>query len=738
MDPVIIVSNRLPISIGRAANGSFTYNHTSGGLGTAIASLNLAGGHLWIGWPGIASDDLTESEKEQITNHLIDTYDYIPVFQTKQQISDFYEGYSNDTLWPLFHYFPEKANYQDRYWQAYQQVNELYRQAVENFAENASTIWIHDYHLMLLPELVRQTLPESKIGFFLHTPFPSYELFRQLPERNELISGLLGADLVGFQIYDYARHFFSSASRLIGAESRGDIIEYNGRHIKVDTYPIGIDNERFTKQLNTRESQTELAVLEDHYKGQKLIVAIDRLDYSKGIIERMRGFETFLEQHPNLHSKTTLYMIEAPSRTEVQAYKQLRDTVELMVSRINGTYGTAAWTPIIYLFQNFGFDKIAPLYNRADIALITPLRDGMNLVAKEYIACKQNRPGVLVLSETIGAADELLDAILVNPNNTQQIANAIYQAIKMPVPEQRRRMRRLKKRISEYSVQRWASDYMTDLIKAAKSHKGQFKNRLTEKKQNIIINKYRKARNRLLLLDYDGTLMDFVSAPVVGSAKPDAALLELIGKLQQHKDTKIVITSGRTKETMQKWFGAFPRIALVAEHGAWIKDHNEWVMQAKSFNKRPYLRAMKQFAPRTAGAVVDAKDFGVVWHYRSVNPELAFIRNGELRTALHQLAEGSDIGIYDGRKIIEVKPKHLHKGVIAREFSDRYPSDFILAIGNDYTDEQMFEALPPHAATIKIGPGPTGAHYQVANASAGRRLLQSLGQAVKRTKSNHL
>lgn len=725
MDPIIVVSNRLPISIAREKDGTFTYNHTSGGLGTAIASLNMSGGHIWIGWPGIASDDLTENDKETITNHLIDTYGYVPVFQTKQQIADFYEGYSNDTIWPLFHYFPEKANYQANYWQAYQQVNELYLQAIENFAEKESTIWINDYHLMLLPQLVRRALPEAKIGFFLHIPFPSYELFRQLPERCELIKGLLGADLVGFHIYDYARHFISSAERLIGAHSTNGAIEYDGRIIKVDTYPIGIDYDRFTEQLHTKESQKELAQLDARYKNQKLIVAIDRLDYSKGILERLRGFEMFLNQHPEYHEKATLYMIEAPSRTEVPAYKHLRDEVELLVSRINGLHATIQWTPIIYLFQNFGFDKIAPLYHRADIALITPLRDGMNLVAKEYIACKENRLGVLILSETIGAADELIDAVQVNPNNTQQVADTIYDAIKMPRPEQRRRLRRMQKRVKEYSVQRWANDYIDDLKKAAKMHKGQFRKRLNEKSTSALMNKYRTAHSRLLLLDYDGTLKHFVDTPGTAAAKPDNDLLELIGTLTKQPNTKVVITSGRTKDTMEKWFGKFPRLGLVAEHGAWVKDHGEWVKESSGFDKRPYIRMMRKFALRTAGAIVDAKDFGVVWHYRRVSPELAFVRNGELRNELQHLAEHTDIGVYDGRKIIEIKPKNLHKGVLAREFTDRYPSDFILAVGDDYTDEQMFEALPPQAYSIKIGPGATNAKYQVSHLGKALQVLRS-------------
>lgn len=543
---------------------------------------------------------------------------------------------------------------------------------------------------------------------------------------------MLGADLVGFHIYDYARHFMSSAERLLGATARNGTLDYDGRFIKVDTYPIGIDYDRFTTQLHSRESQKELRALNDRYTGQKLIVAIDRLDYSKGILERMRGFEMFLQQHPEWHGKATLYMIESPSRTEVPAYKQLRDDVELLVSRINGAYGSAQWTPIIYLFQNFGFDTIAPLYHRAEVALITPLRDGMNLVAKEYLACKESVPGVLILGESIGAADELIDAIQINPNNTQQVADAIHEALTMPRPEQRKRLKRMQKRVKEYSVQRWGNDFITDLAKAAAVHKGQFKKQITPAATTALVAKFRRAHYRLLLIDYDGTLKKFASVPGSQAAQPDAAVLALITRLTELPNTKVVITSGRTKNTMERWFGKLPRLALVAEHGAWVKNHGIWEKNADSFDKRPYVRAMKRYAPRTAGAVVDVKDFSVVWHYRRVNPELAFVRNGELRHDLKQLAEGTTIGVYDGRKIIEVKPQSLHKGVIARDFTEKYPSDFILAIGDDYTDEEMFAALPAQAVSIKIGSGSTLAKHQVPRLEKAIAILEQLAASKVR------
>lgn len=717
MNPLIVVSNRLPVSVARNNEGGFNYNHTSGGLGTAMSSLKLKNGYIWIGWPGIASDDLTEPEKKQITTKLMDDYGCVPVFQTEQQIANFYEGYSNDTLWPLFHYFPSYGSFKGEYWQAYQEVNQLYLQAILTHSSDNSTVWIHDYHLMLLPELVRNKLPGATIGFFLHIPFPSYEIFRQIPERSELIKGLLGADLVGFHIYDYARHFISSSMRLLGVQSQNGTLEYNGRYITVDTFPISIDYNRFINQLAAKESQQEIKALADSIGSQKLIVAVDRLDYSKGIMERLRGFELFLNQHPEYKEKVVLHMIESPSRTEVPAYKELRSEVEQMVSRINGAHSTYHWTPIVYLFQNFGFDKIVPLYHMADVALVTPMRDGMNLVAKEYVAAKADRPGVLVLSEMAGAADELIDAIQVNPNNTQLLADSIHQALSMPKREQAKRLKRMQKRVASYSVQQWGVDFAAELKKSGLRNQEQSAKRLTGKQADLIMQDYHDATTRLFMLDYDGTLRDTKPSDTIG-VRPSKELKSLIKSLSQQPDTKVVLISGRSKDVLEKWFGNIPKLALVAEHGAWVKDHGQWELKVSEVGDiKPFLKIMQRYTLRTAGAEVTKKQFGAVWHYKRVSHELAFIRSNEIKRELIEATQGTDFMVHSGRKTIEVKPTSLNKSVIAREFTDMYPSDYIFAAGDETSDDALFTALPAHAHTVKVGTGNSTAKYQVTNAS---------------------
>lgn len=728
MNPLIVVSNRLPVSITRGTDGQFTYNNAHGGLPTAMSSLDIKGGYLWIGWPGIASDDLTDDDKKQITDHLLKEYNSMPVFLTQQQIADFYEGYSNDTLWPLCHYFPTYAAFKPQYWQAYKQVNQLYLAAVLEHASATSAIWVHDYHLMLLPQLVRGSLPNSTIGFFFHIPFPSYEIFRQIPERCELINGLLGADLVGFHIYDYARHFISSSIRLLGAESRDGALEYGGRYITVDTFPIGIDYGRFTKQLQSPDSQAEIKALQKRLGDQKLIVAVDRLDYSKGIMERLRGFELFLNQHPEYKEKVVMHMIESPSRTEVPAYKELRGEVEQMVSRINGAFSTYHWTPIVYLFQNFGFDKIVPLYHAADVALVTPMRDGMNLVAKEYVAAKADKPGVLVLSEMTGAADELLDAIQINPNNTQQLADSIYQALTMPNRQQTSRLKRMQKRIAKYSVQQWGKDFIIELNKANALNKQQSTKRMAPKQIDQVVKDFAGASASLFMLDYDGTLRDSKITGTIG-ARPSPDLKRLIKKLSQKPNAKTVLLSGRSKETLEKWFGNIPKLALVAEHGAWIKDHGHWEQKVSEVgNFKPFINIMHRYTLRTAGAEVTKKQFGAVWHYKNVSPELAYVRSNELKRELSHAANGTDFIVRNGRKIIEVKPAFLNKSVIAKDFTDKYPSDFIIAAGDDTTDEDLFGSLPNHAHTIKIGTNNSSAKHQLSDSAKLIDLLKIIAK----------
>lgn len=694
------------------------------------------GQQVWIGWPGLPADDLTEQDKADITEELRQ-HGCLPVFLTAEQIKYFYEGYCNDTIWPLFHYFQSLAVHDPRYWQAYRDANQLYAEAVIDQSGPTDTIWVHDYQLMLLPNLLRQQLPDSSIGFFLHIPFPSFEIYRLLPERKDILEGVLGADLVGFHIYDYARHFMSSALRVLGYEHHHGVVSVKDRSVLVDAFPIGIDYQKWTDALAKPAVKAEMKLLEQSYKpaGQKLIVSVDRLDYSKGILNRLEAFEQFLAHYPQYHKQVSLVVIAVPSRVEVGAYKNLREVIEKSVSRINGTYGQLDWSPIAYQFKNLPFEQIVALYADADVALVTPLRDGMNLVAKEYVAAKQKRTGVLILSEMAGAVDELPEALRINPNDTATIVASIAAALEMPKAEQRRRMESMQRRISRYTVSRWAKDFVEQLAYATEYKQSRQRGGLAGNDQKRLLADFQAASQRLIMLDYDGTLHGFVPTHDPAKAAPDEKLYELIKDLSQLPNTEVCIVSGRTREALDSWFGQLP-ISLAAEHGSWIRQHGEWSQEeidAQAY-KSALMPILERYAERTPGARVEEKSFALVWHYRNVQPELAYARNTSLRHDLNAVIGGdSGLGIYSGNKIIEIKPRNITKGMVAEEMLAASGADFVLAIGDDYTDEDLFRNLPESAYTIKVGAGDSRARYRLPSVESVLRLLRTISQQLNKT-----
>lgn len=708
----VIISNRLPVSVSKK-DGKLVYEASSGGLATAMSSLEVDN-KVWIGWPGIDADTLSDDERDEITRELAERGCY-PVFLTAQEVELYYEGYANDTLWPLFHYFQSVAHYSDEYWHAYQTVNEKFAVAAAEVSVDDARIWIQDYHFMLLPAQIRERAPGATIGFFLHIPFPSFEIFRLLPQRKELLRGLLGADVVGFHVYDYAQHFLDSCRRLLGVPASSGMLEYEGRMVKAAAYPIGIDYDKFRAQLDTRETKDALKQLEDAYGKQKLILSVDRLDYSKGIPERLEAFRLLLDQHPEYHGKVKLLMVAVPSRTGVKAYQELRDEIEKTVSRINGTYGTVDWAPISYQFQNRPFAEVVALYARADIMLVTPIRDGMNLVAKEYVASKKRRGGVLILSEMAGAIDELPEALSINPNNAQTVADATHHALTMPVAEQKKRLAAMQKRLSVVTVQNWSKEFMHDLD--AVGTQGVSRKAITPAQRQQIAARYQAATRRLIILDYDGTLRSFVKTPSPLAAAPTLRIWRILKILSDDPNTTVAIVSGRTRRALASWFVGLP-LVLAAEHGAWKRYDKHWQQLDSGFKKdKKRIRAvMEKYVSRTKGSEVEEKDHALVWHYTNVEPDIAYKRAQELGRELSELLADDDVTVHEGRAIIEVKPTAISKGSVVRDLKRRYPADFVLCAGDDYTDEDMFRELrdDPTAATIKVGAGETQARHMVA------------------------
>ncbi|WP_343485954.1 bifunctional alpha,alpha-trehalose-phosphate synthase (UDP-forming)/trehalose-phosphatase [Allomuricauda sp. d1] len=731
MGKTIIISNRLPVQL-QINNGSIEATPSVGGLATGMKSVKLEGERLWIGWSGLTKEDIPKELSPKIDEALA-KHGCAKVSLTADEIDGYYYGFSNRTIWPLFHYFLEYTEFELDFWETYQQANQKFADAVLEKSGEDDTIWVHDYQLMLVPQMIKEKRPNATIGFFLHIPFPSYEIFRTLPWREEVLEGLLGSDLIGFHTYDYERHFLSSVRRLLGLEvSFNDIFQEN-RIIKVDSFPMGIDYDKFSNAAqehieNPKEKTDIQKRLDEHKKsapGTKLLLSIDRLDYSKGIAKRLNAFEYFLNRYPKYKEKVRLIILAVPSRSNVPQYQLLKKEVDELVGRINGEFSTVNWTPIWYFYRSMPFENLIDLYTNCDIAWLTPLRDGMNLVAKEYIATRTDKTGVLILSEMAGSAYEMSEALLINPNNFEEQASALKTAFTMPEKEQARRINVLQKRLSRYNVKVWANSFMDTLLKQKESPAANVAKRLTEKVLGEIVEKYNTANKRLLFLDYDGTLAGFHKDPQ--QASPDEELYDLLDALHSQKNTTLFLISGRDKETFTKWF--LPKkYNMIVEHGVWISRNGEEFQLLEQVKKdwmekiRPVLESV---VDRTPGSFIEEKNYSLAWHYRNTDPDFGEKRAVELNETLTGLIGNDDISVLAGNKVMEIKSSNVNKGRAAVRVLSEDDFDFVFVIGDDWTDEFMFQELPDSAISVKVGLKKTSAKYYVNGPKRVRELLKN-------------
>ena len=718
---IIIVSNRLPIKIYHK-DGELSYQKSEGGLATGLGSIYRQGKNVWIGWPGA----VVENElKEKVSNDLLEE-NLCPIFLSQEEINDFYEGFSNEMIWPLFHYFPTYASYNPQYWNAYNKVNRKFADAISKIASKDDVIWIHDYQLMLVPALVRDKLPEVSIGFFQHIPFPSYEIFRLLPWRNDLLNGLLGADVIGFHTYDDVRHFISSINRISGINNMANEFRVDNRMVIVDAFPISIDYKKYrslAEDSNTRRNERKLRQLTNH---NRLIISIDRLDYSKGIIQRLKAYQLFLENHRELHGKVTMIQLVVPSRDTVAKYKELKEEMNRMVSEINGRFSTLGWQPIQHFYRSFPIHLLSALYKVADVALVTPMRDGMNLVSKEYVASKTDHKGVLVLSEMAGASRELSDAVIVNPNDIWDFSEKIFYALNMPDEEQRKRMTAMQQIVSKFDIFTWVKNFM-DKLEDVKTHQQALLTRSISPaiRQKISIS-YFYGGKRLIFLDYDGTLVPFNNN--ILAAVPDEDLLQLLKELCADNRNKVVITSGRDYQTLEKWIGQLP-VDIIAEHGAWYKDQGKFWRSKKDLNnewKQEIFNIMNQFSRKTPGASIEEKSYSLAWHYRKVEDGLGNLRAHELTSDLKHFLSDQGLQMLQGDKVIEVKSMSVNKGKATKRWLEKDSYDFVMAIGDDLTDEDIFKSMPEDAITIKVGTNISEASYYLNSYQEVRQLIRDL------------
>jgi|TARA_B110000091_G_scaffold85566_1_gene93970 trehalose 6-phosphate synthase/phosphatase len=722
MGKTIIISNRLPVKI-EQENNELVYKASEGGLATGLNSVFKQGNNLWVGWPGLA---IEKAQEEEVHAKLIEQH-MKPVFLSSEEIEDFYEGFSNETLWPNFHYFNQYTVYKEELWLAYQRVNQKFAEIVSEELEEDDTVWIHDYQLLLLPQLIRAISPNATIGFFLHIPFPSYESFRLLPWRRQLLNGMLGADFLGFHTYDDMRHFLSSVNRLAGLGNSNGTIKVKNRLIKADALPMGIDYEKYAASAQDPETLAREARYRESIGTVKLILSIDRLDYSKGIPQRLRAFELFLSKYPDFKEKVSLFMVVVPSRDSVSKYKQLKEEIDLLVGRINGQFSKLNWTPIHYFYRSFPLPALSAFYRISDVALVSPMRDGMNLVCKEYVASRLDKKGVLILSEMAGASKELSDAIIVNPNDIHQLVEAMHKALTMPEALQIESMTSMQKSLKRYNIHAWVKLFMGELenVKKEQSH---LKTRLIDAHLSEEITRaYKQSKERLIFLDYDGTLVGFNENP--DDSRPDQELIEILERLTKNKNNHVVIISGRGRQTLEEWMKPYT-LDIVAEHGVWIKRMGKpfkTLIKINSSWKKEIMSLLERYVNRTPGSFVEEKDYSLVWHYRKVETGLGEVRTRELTSHLKYMTANENLEVLEGDMIVEIKNSEINKGKATHKLMEIYPNaDFLLALGDDFTDEDTFKALPEEAYTIKVGTSASEAKFSVNSYQEVRKLLKEI------------
>ena len=786
---LLVVSNRLPLTLRRSGD-EWRSETSAGGLATALEPVLRRTHGLWIGWPG-DGDPAAPGRREALARWEARGYRTVDIPARVAQ--RFYQGYANRTLWPLFHQFPSRLEFDASGWEAYVEANRRFHDAVLKWLRPGDLIWVHDYQLMLLPAMLRARLPEARIGFFLHIPFPSSEVFRTLPWRREVLDGLLGADLIGFHTFSYLRHFVASllhiegveadigfflhipfpssdvfrvlprrdellrgllgadclafqthgdlqhfrasVLRVLGIGSRMDRLEAEGRFLRLDALPIGISPGEFTGPLDSSAAvRDELAELRRRFEGRRILLAVDRLDYTKGIPERLRTFRTLLSRSPDVRGRVVLVQIAVPSREQVPGYRELRHEVNQLVGEINGDFGTPGWTPVVYIRRAVSRTDLIALYAAADVGWVTPLRDGMNLVAKEYVACHRGRDGVLLLSEFAGAAAEMGEAVLVNPYDEERTAAALERILTMGAEEQRDRMSALYRRVVRNDARAWSERFLASLAQSTASRcTGQ-----SGEPQPLPLQEARKAfqaaRTRALFLDFDGTLVPYANRP--REVVPPPSLLALLARLSSVPGTRVAIVSDRPRAEIEPWFSGLDDLWLIAEHGAVLKPpgKNGWRALHPTLSvewKGRVTPVLEHFVDRTPGSFIEETEYSLVWHYRMSDPEFGDWLANELVANLEEMLAECELRAVRGQRCVEVKLAWANKSEAVAFVEDgETAAEFRLAMGDDRTDEELFERLPAGSWTVHVGAGPSRARYRLPSPAAAVQFLQVLADSA--------
>ena len=717
----ILVANRLPVTIGVDPDtGQQTLTHSVGGLVTGLRPLHESSGGLWVGYPGAEPDD---DVRRQLTEHNL-----VPVELDPQDYEDYYEGYSNDAIWPLFHYFTEFGSFVPEQFEAYRRVNQRFADVICDLAEPGDAVWVHDYHLMLLPRMLRDRGLDVRIGFFLHIPFPADETFRILPQRVEILRGLLGADLIGMHTYDYTYNYLRSVRRILGIESQAGTVRMRAHNVRVEAHPLGIDTVEFQEKAYSQNAERFLTQLKRTIGDRQVILGVDRLDYTKGLLLKLQAFERLLERSPRWAERVLFMQLAVPTRAGIDTYQDLKSEVERRVSEINGIYGSPLLSPINYLYQTVTQEELCALYRVADVCFVSPVRDGLNLVAKEYVVCRDDGGGTLVISEFAGAVSELGEALRVNPWDIEGTADQLEFALEMSLGERNERMMPMHSRVIQNDVHRWVRDFMSSLEATETEQTGSPPMLESSILAESLANDFRTADASLVMLDYDGSLREFVDR--YEDAMPTDEILEILRDYGERSDVKVFINSGRDHQTLGEWFDDCP-IDLIAEHGAWMKGagEKEWRLLGvlDTSWKSDVLGLLEDYVGRTPGSRIEEKETALAWHYRQTEETLGNWQALELVSVLENSLRGQPVQVLHGAKVVEIRQQGLTKARAYDLVIDRFgPFDFELATGDDRTDEDLFVHVGTNVHTVKIGSGNSAAKVAVASPRSLREMLVAL------------
>ncbi|XP_061368177.1 alpha,alpha-trehalose-phosphate synthase [UDP-forming] 5-like [Gastrolobium bilobum] len=785
-DRMIIVGNQLPLRAHRKDNGKWDFTWDEDSL--LLQLKDGLGEDVEVIYVGCLREEIEPSEQDDVAQHLLDSFKCVPTFLPPELFSKFYHGFCKQHLWPLFHYMlplsPDLGGRFDRsLWQAYVSVNKIFADKVmEVISPDDDFVWVHDYHLMVLPTFLRKRFNRVRLGFFLHSPFPSSEIYRTLPVRDELLRALLNSDLIGFHTFDYARHFLSCCSRMLGLSyqsQRGYIgIEYYGRTVSIKILPVGIHIVQLQSVMNLPETERKVAELQDQFKGQTVMLGVDDMDIFKGISLKLLALEQLLLQHADKRGKVVLVQIANPARGRGKDVQEVQSETYATVKRINDTFGRSGYTPVILIDTPLqSYERIA-YYVIAECCLVTAVRDGMNLIPYEYIICRQGsekldeilginpfteKKSMLVVSEFVGCSPSLSGAIRVNPWNIDAVSEAMDSALMIPESEKQMRHEKHYRYVSTHDVAYWARSFLQDLERACRDHLRRrcwgigfgLGFRVITLDPNFrklsvehIVSAYKRTKHRAILLDYDSTMMQ----PGSISTAPNAEVIGILNSLCRDTKNVVFIVSGKEKKILTEWFSSCDNLGIAAEHGFFMRTNHdaEWetCVAVPDFDWKQIAEPVMQlYMETTDGSNIEAKESALVWNYEYADRDFGSCQAKELLDHLESVLANEPVSVKSGSHIVEVKPQGVDKGIVAEHLlltmqQKGMIPDFVLCIGDDRSDEDMFKVIMNAKDSLStvaevfpctVGQKPSKAKYYLEDTSEILRMLHGLANASEQS-----